>query len=64
MFDRTGDGAWARLPRLTAEASYTLADPSRYVDPGTGQLLVRFVNESLEASVGFSFQVALVGAVE
>jgi len=64
VFDRTGDGAWARLPRLTAEASYTLADPSRYVDPGTGQLLVRFVNESLEASVGFSFQVALVGAVE
>jgi hypothetical protein len=64
VFDLTGGGAWVRLPRLTGEASYTLADPSRYVDPTTGQMLVRFSNESPEASVGFSFQLALVGDVE
>jgi hypothetical protein len=66
VFDRTGEGAWVRLPRLTAEASYTLADPTRYVDPSTGQVLMRFVNESLDpgSSVGFSFQLALVGNVE
>jgi hypothetical protein len=66
VFDRTADGAWVRLPRLTAEASYTLADPSRYVDPSTGQVLVRFVNESPDpgSSVGFSFQLTLVGDVE
>lgn len=64
VFDRAGDGAWLRLPRLTAEASYTLADPGRYVDPATGQMLVRFVNESPEASVGFSFQLALDGDVK
>jgi len=66
VFDRTGDGAWVRLPRMTAEASYTLADPARYVDPTTGQMLVRFVNELPDpgASVGFSFQLALVGDVE
>ena len=66
VFDRTGDGAWVRLPRLTAEASSTLADPSRYVDASTGQMLVRFVNESPDpgSSVGFSFQLALLGDVK
>jgi hypothetical protein len=64
VFDLKGGGTWVRLPRLTAEASYTLANPSRYVDPATGQLLVRFINQSAEASVGFSFQLALVGDVE
>jgi len=64
LFDLTGDGAWVRLPRLTAEAGYTVADPARFVDPATGQVLVRFVNESPEAGVGFSFQIALEGDVE
>jgi len=66
VFDRAGDGAWVRLPRLTAEKSYTLADPSRYVDPSTGQMLVRFVNESPDpaSNVSFSFQPALVGDVK
>ncbi len=57
-------GAWERLPRLLPDASYTLANPTSYVDPGTGQMLVRFVNDHPEASVGFGFQVALVGEVE
>lgn len=64
VFDRTGDGAWVRLPRLNADAPYTLADPTRYVDPSTGQVLVRFVNDNPEGSAGFSFQLALVGVVE
>jgi len=66
VFDRTGSGAWVRLPRLTAEQSYSLAEPGRYVDPATGQMLVRFVNEQIDqgASVGFSFQLALLGDVQ
>ena len=64
VFDRTGEGAWVRLPRMDPEASYTLADPTRYVDPATGQVLVRFVNDNPESSAGFSFQLALVGSVE
>jgi hypothetical protein len=64
VFDRRGEGTWVRLPRLTAETNYTLADPSRYIDPATGQLLVRFVNESVEMSVGFAFQVAIIGAIQ
>lgn len=66
VFDLSAGGTWMRLPRLTAEAAYTLANPSRYVDPATGQIQVRFVNDSADvnASVGFSFQVALEGDVQ
>lgn len=64
VYDRTGEGAWLRLPRLAADAGYTLANPSRYVDPATGQMLVRFVVESVEMTAGFGFQLALVGTVE
>lgn len=64
VFDRTGDGTWLRLPRLAGDAPYTLANPARYVDPATGQMLVRFVNESPELTTSFGFQLALVGTVE
>jgi hypothetical protein len=64
VFDRSGEGAWVRLPRLAPDAPYTLADPIRYVDPATGQMLVRFINDNPESQVGFSFQLALVGDVE
>lgn len=66
VFDLSGSGTWQRLPRLTAESGYTLADPGRYIDPATGQMLVRFVNDSADAnaSVGFSFQIALEGDVQ
>lgn len=63
VFDLT-DGAWKRLPRMTAEKGYTLSDPDRYVDPSTGQMLVRFVNDNPESSIGFQFQLALEGDVE
>lgn len=64
VFDRSGDGAWVRLPRLAVDASYTLSNPTRYVDPASGQVLVRFVNDNPEGSAGFTFFVALVGEVQ
>jgi hypothetical protein len=64
LFDSTGEGAWVRLPRLSSDQSYTLADPTRYVDPATGQVLVRFVNNTPESNVGFSFQLAITGGVK
>ena len=64
LFDRTGEGTWVRLPQLTTEASYTLTDPARYVDPATGQVLVRFVNDNPESGAQFTFQLALEGTVE
>ncbi|MEO5704544.1 MAG: hypothetical protein ABIR64_06065, partial [Candidatus Limnocylindrales bacterium] len=64
VFDRSGEGAWVRLPRLGADASYTLANPGRYVDPASGQMLVRFVNDNPEGGAQFMFQLALEGTVE
>ena len=56
-------GRWARLPRMLESRGYTLADPARYVDAATGQLLVRFVNDSPDGQVGFVFEVALEGTI-
>ena len=63
VFDRTGEGAWRRLPKLEPNQRYALASPANYVEPGTGTVLVRFVNENLD-SVGFSFGVELSGTVQ
>jgi hypothetical protein len=57
-------GEWARLPRMLDSRGYTLANPERYVDAGTGQLLARFVNDAPDSQVGFGFQVALEGVVQ
>jgi hypothetical protein len=57
-------GEWARLPRMQDSRGYTLANPERYVDAATGQLLVRFLNDAPDSQVGFGFQVALEGVVE
>lgn len=64
VFDRTGEGTWVRLPRLTGEATYTLASPMRYVDPATGQMLVRFVVDNPDMGSGFGFLVALTGTIQ
>jgi hypothetical protein len=64
VFDRSGEGSWHRLPRLNLSSTYTLTNPARYVDPTTGQVLVRFVNDNVQSSAGFGFQLAIVGDVE
>lgn len=63
VFDRSGDGVWLRLPRMTSDAPYSLADPQRYADPTTGQVLVRFVNDNPELQAGFGFQLVLEGDI-
>jgi hypothetical protein len=63
VFDRTGAGAWVRLPQMSAEATYSLANPTRYIDPTSGQVLVRFVNENSQGA-NFTFDLALIGAVQ
>jgi len=63
IFDRTGAGAWVRLPQIGPEAPYAMQDPARYVDPTTGQVLVRFVNDNPEIGVGFTFSVSIFGEV-
>ncbi len=48
VFDRTGAGVWHRLPRFEQGRVYDLADPATYVEPATGTVLVRLVNEGQE----------------
>lgn len=62
VFDIRG-GAWVRLPHLSQNASYALKDPARYVDPATGEVQFRFVNESADQGVGFQFQVSISGVI-
>jgi hypothetical protein len=45
VFDRRGAGSWHRLPHFAMSQVYDLANPGRYVDPNTGVVLVRLVNE-------------------
>ena len=62
VLDRT-TGDWLRLPHLNGGTTYELKDPARYVDPATGTIQIRFVNDRVD-SVGMSFSVALEGKVE
>ncbi|TAK01024.1 MAG: hypothetical protein EPO36_06670 [Chloroflexota bacterium] len=63
LFDRTGEGAWVRFPHMGQGAIYRIADPERYIDPATGQVLVRFVNDQQEGGVGFQFNIAISGVI-
>jgi hypothetical protein len=55
-------GAWVRLPHLGQSQTYDLKNPARYVDPGSGTLQVRFVNDRSDG-IGFAFNVSLEGTV-
>jgi len=48
IFDQTGAGSWHRLPHFGMGGTYDLVNPARYADPGTGAVLVRFVNDRQE----------------
>ena len=62
VFDRTGDGTWRRLPHFQPGNTYELDHPERYVDPTSGTVQVRFVNDRQDG-IGISFQVSLEGTV-
>jgi hypothetical protein len=62
VLDRT-TGDWQRLPHLNGGTTYELKDPSRYVDPATGTIQIRFVNDRVD-SVGMSFSISLEGTIE
>ena len=63
LFDRSAGGKWVRVKKPAVGNPYELPDPERYVDPGSGTLLVRFVNQ-FQDTVGFSFQVRIEGTVQ
>jgi hypothetical protein len=63
VFDRTGKGTWHRLTHPSQGRTYDLANAARYVDPATGILLVRYVND-VQDQVGFSVNVSIEGTVQ
>jgi hypothetical protein len=63
LFDRTGHGTWHRLPHLNQGQTYDVADGATYVDPTTGAVLVRFVNEHLDA-VNVFLSLSIEGTVK
>ena len=54
---------WRRLPHFTTGTRNSVAEPARYVDPTTGTVLIRYVNDRSD-QVGFQVDVALTGTVE
>jgi len=53
---------WKRLPHLSPGVRYAVADPASYVDPTTGTVLLRYVNDRMEG-VGFSVDISITGAI-
>jgi len=53
---------WKRLPHLSPGPRYAVADPANYVDPTTGTVLIRYVNDRSDG-VGFSVDVSITGTV-
>ncbi len=62
LYDLT-TASWKRLPHLESGARYAIADPVRYVDPATGTVLIRLLNENSDG-VGFSLDLSITGEVE
>jgi hypothetical protein len=56
-------GTWKRLPRFQSGVQYAVDSPARYVDPTSGTVLIRFVNDQSD-SVGFSIDVSISGDIE
>lgn len=53
---------WRRFPHLAAGTRYAIADPDRYIDPASGTVLARFINEVAE-HMGFAADVTMRGVV-
>jgi hypothetical protein len=63
LFDRTGHGTWHRLPHLSDGRTYDVENPARYVDPATGAVLVRLVNDRQD-SVNVFLSLSIQGTVK
>ena len=63
LFDRTGAGAWHRLPHFAMGQTYDVTHPERYVDPATGTVLVRFVN-ARQDPVNIFLNLSIEGSVK
>ena len=62
LYDLTS-AEWKRLPHFTGGARYAIAEPARFVDPATGTVLIRLVNDNSDG-VGFSMDLSITGELE
>ncbi|HEX6868483.1 MAG TPA: hypothetical protein VF119_06740, partial [Candidatus Limnocylindrales bacterium] len=62
LFDLTTD-EWVRLPHVTGGVRYAVDDPARYVDPATGTVQVKLVNERPD-QVYFSLELEITGTIQ
>ncbi len=62
LFD-VAASAWKPLPHFQSGTQYAIDSPARYVDPTSGTVLVRFINDVSEG-VGFSVDVSITGDVK
>ncbi len=62
LFDLT-TSTWRRLPHLTGGGRFAVAEPARYVDPATGTVLMKLVNDNSDG-VGFSMDLSISGDVK
>jgi hypothetical protein len=56
-------GEWVQFKHMLQGSAYELPDASRWVDPASGELEVRFVNERQD-QVSFQFPVRIEGTIE
>jgi len=55
-------GAWVQFAHMAQNTPYELADASRWVDPASGEVQVRFVNERQD-QISFQFPIQIEGTV-
>jgi len=63
LFDRTGSGSWHRLPHLSMGQTYDVTGAANYVDPATGAVQVRFVNDRQD-QVNIFMSLSIQGTVK
>lgn len=61
IFDRSS-GGWMTMGHLEQGRVYSIEKPERFVDPATGSVIIRFVNDRQD-SVGFQFNVQIEGEI-
>jgi hypothetical protein len=57
-----GTGTWVQFQHMAQGRAYQLPDPARWVEPSSGEVQVRFVNERQD-SIGFQFPIVISGTV-
>ncbi|MEW6226201.1 MAG: hypothetical protein AB1627_16390 [Chloroflexota bacterium] len=55
-------GQWVQFTHMQQGVAYELVDAGRWVDPASGEVQVRFVNERQEG-IGFQFPISISGVI-